>query len=350
MSCERCSSLPELKFSGKKVYIFSPVEDLREKIEIILKENNYKIIKFSGGAEIEVQCFENLVMTLGSYENLTEMEHSDIQILPLDEETLNPSSLNNIKTLKTWFSIIQSKELINMLDNSSFTTHFQPIVVANSQKIYGHETLIRGVMENGDIMSPFQMFKMAKNSNLVFNLDRQAREINIMNSYKHKLDSKIFINFTPTAIYDPEFCLRSTMAKIQEYNIAPERIVFEVIETEDVSDINHLKKILEYYRKKGFKIALDDLGSGYASLNRLFNLKPDYIKVDMDIVQGIQKDKVKQSIFKAIVDISKNSGIKTIAEGVETKEELDYVVSEGADLIQGYYYSKPSANPFKFNI
>ena len=348
MSCERCSCVPETKFRGKKVYIFSPVQDLIEKIEIILKDKSYNMINFSGGVEIETECFEDLIVTFGKYESLTEMEYSDIQILPLDGKELNPSSLNNSKTLKMWLSIIESRELITMLEKESFTTYFQPIVDAKSEYIYGHETLIRGILENGHIMSPFQMFKMAKDSNLIFNLDRQARETNIINSYKHKIDSKIFINFTPTAIYDPEFCLRSTMAKIQEFNIKPERIVFEVIETEEVSDINHLKRILEYYRNEGFKIALDDLGSGYASLNRLFNLKPDYIKVDMDIIRDIHKDKLKQSIFKAIVSISKNSGIKTIAEGVETKEELDYVVSKGADLIQGYYYSKPTSAPFKF--
>lgn len=348
MTCERCSSVPELKFNGKSVYVFSSVEDLRQKIEVVLKEKNYHTTNFKGGIEIEVECFESLINSLGSYKGLTTMEHSDIQILPLNGESLDPSELNNIKTLKMWISIIESKELMTMLETNSFTTYFQPIVVAGSQEVYGHETLIRGVMENGKIMAPDQMFKMARDSSLVFNLDRQAREINITNADRHKLDSKIFINFTPTAIYDPEFCLRSTMAKVKEYNISPERIVFEVIETEEVSDINHLKKILEYYRKEGFQIALDDLGSGYASLNKLFNLKPDYIKVDMDIVRDIHKDTVKQSIFKAIIAISKDSGIKTIAEGIETKEELDYVISEGANLIQGYYYSKPMDIPFKF--
>lgn len=237
-----------------------------------------------------------------------------------------------------------------MLEKNSFTTYFQPIVVANTREIYGHETLLRGIKENGQIMQPFQMFNMAKDSNLLFNLDRQARETNITNSYKNKLDSKIFINFTPTAIYDPEFCLRTTMEKIKEFDISPERIVFEVIETEEVEKIDHLNRILDYYRKEGFQIALDDLGSGYASLNRFFNLKPDYVKIDMDIVRDIHKDKVKQSILKAILDISKNSGIKTIAEGIETKEELDFVVDAGADLIQGYYYSKPLATPFKFTV
>lgn len=197
-------------------------------------------------------------------------------------------------------------------------------------------------------MAPFELFKMAKDSNMLFNLDRQARETNITNSFKHKIDSKIFINFTPTAIYDPEFCLRTTMEKIKEFDISPERIVFEVIESEDVLKIEHLNRILDYYRKEGFQVALDDLGSGYASLNRLFNLRPDYVKIDMDIVRDIHKDKVKQSIFIAIMDIAKNSGIKTIAEGIEVKEELDFVKQAGADLIQGYYYSKPLERPFKF--
>lgn len=348
MSCERCTCVPNLKFDKNNIYIFSSVQELVEKIEIILKQKNYKITCFDGGLEVYVDCFEELLKVLKNYEDLIDLEHEDIQILPLDSDVLTPSSLNNAKTLKTWLSISDSKELISMLENNSFTTHFQPIIQANNEKIYGHETLIRGIKENGNIMPPFELFKMAKDSNMLFNLDRQARETNIINSYKQKINSKIFINFTPTAIYDPEFCLKTTMERIREFDISPDRIVFEVVESEQVLKIEHLNRILDYYRKEGFKVALDDLGSGYASLNRLFNLKPDYVKIDMDIVRDIHKDKVKQSILLAIINIAKNSGIKTIAEGIEVKEELDFVKQAGADLIQGYYYSKPLETPFKF--
>lgn len=349
MSCERCTKVPTLNFNVQKIYIFSEIQDLVEKISSILEKNNYKYKSFNSGVELTTTSFETLLIDLKNHENLIEMEHSDIQILPLESSELTPCSLRDIKTLKMWLNIAESKELIDMLEHNSFTTHFQPIVNANRREVYGHEALLRGVKENGGIVSPFQLFKMAKDSNLLFNLDRQAREINIANSYKHKLNSKIFINFTPTAIYDPEFCLRSTMEKIREFDIKPEQIVFEVVESEEVSEISHLKRILDYYRSEGFKVALDDLGSGYSSLNKLFNLRPDYVKIDMDIVRGIEKDKVKQSILKTIINISKESGIMTIAEGVETKEELDFVVDSGADLIQGYFYSKPLKKPFKFN-
>ena len=348
MSCERCTNVPKLKFNGKKIYLFSQVEDLVEKISSILQQKNYKFKSFKGGVELVAESFEKLLIDLKNYDNLIDMEHDDIQVLPLETCELSPSSLSQIKTLKRWLSIIESRELIDMLEHNSFTTHFQPIVYANGKEVYGHETLLRGIRKNGDIMSPLQMFKMAKDSNLLFNLDRQARETNITNSYKHKLNSKIFINFTPTAIYDPEFCLRTTMEKIKQFDISPDRIVFEVVESEEV-EVSHLNRILEFYRKEGFQIALDDLGSGYGSLNRLFNLRPAYVKIDIDIIRDIHKDKVKQSILKAIVNIAKDSGIMTIAEGVETKEERDFVVDAGLDLIQGYYFSKPLKGPFEFS-
>ena len=191
------------------------------------------------------------------------------------------------------------------------------------------------------------MFKLARESDLLFNLDRQARETCIINSAKEKIDKKLFINFLPTVIYNPELCLKSTIALIDKFGFKPEDITFEVVETEDISDTDHLNTILSFYRKKGFKIALDDIGSGYSSLNNISKFCPDYIKVDLEIIRDIDKNKLQQEIFKALVAISKTTDIKVLAEGVETKEELDFVVENGATLIQGYYFGKPTKKPLK---
>ncbi len=159
---------------------------------------------------------------------------------------------------------------------------------------------------------------------------------------------RLIKNFLPSVIYDPNVCLRTTTALIHKYNLNPKNIVFEVVESEEISDTDHLLNILDFYRERGFNIALDDMGSGYSSLNRLIRLNPDYIKIDMEIIRDIHKVELKQAIFKSLVSISKNANISILAEGVETRKELEYVVVNGANLVQGYYFGKPSEEPLLY--
>lgn len=242
-------------------------------------------------------------------------------------------------------SIIDSEDLIYILENNSILTYFQPIVDVKSKSIYGYELLSRGLKKDTSIMSPFEMISLARESNLIFNLDRQFREAAITNAAKNKIDKKLFINFLPSVIYDPNECLKTTIALIHKYKINPDQITFEVVETEDITNTDHLTNILDFYRDRGFKIALDDVGSGYSSLNNLIKLKPNYIKIDIEIIRDIHKNKLKQAVFESLLSMVKDTSIKTLAEGVETREELEYVVKNGVDLVQGYYFGKPEKEP-----
>ena len=201
----------------------------------------------------------------------------------------------------------------------------------HDKSIYAYEALVRGVKDDGTLMYPDILFRKSKANDQDFKLDRLCRETALKTAAAKKITQKLFINFIPTAIYDPEFCLAAT----------------EVVETELVKDQDHLKKILNYYRRKGYKIALDDVGEGYSSLNMLIELKPDIIKVDRNIIDGIDKNELKQSVYKALYSIAKEHGIQVLAEGVETKYELEMVQSIGVDFVQGYYFAKPSPEPIR---
>jgi len=108
-----------------------------------------------------------------------------------------------------------------------------------------------------------------------------------------------------------------------------------------------LKNILNFYKSKGFMVALDDVGSGYSSLNMIVQLLPDIVKVDREIVKDIDKNRANQSVFTAIVNIAKENNITVLAEGIETKEEYLYLKDNGASLVQGYYFAKPSSEPIR---
>ena len=146
----------------------------------------------------------------------------------------------------------------------------------------------------------------------------------------------------PNAVYEPAACIRSTFEAARKYNFPIERIIFEVLERESVTDRPHLINIFEEYKRFGFKTAIDDFGAGYAGLNLLADFQPDIVKIDMDLVRNINDSKPKQAIVQGIVHICRQLGIKVLAEGIETKAERDFLLASGITLLQGYLFCEPA--------
>ncbi|MGP1385801.1 MAG: EAL domain-containing protein [Thainema sp.] len=255
---------------------------------------------------------------------------------------------SDIASLQRFINFCQSDWLVDMLANKQFVSHFQPIVsIQDTSQIFGYESLLRGLDEQGKIMSPAPMFKLAAESGLLPQLDQIARLSTIAQAAQHQIKEHIFINFAPTALYDPSFCLRSTVEAIDQAGIAHDRVVFEVVESDDPQDLAHLRSVLQYYRDAGFLIALDDLGSGYSSLNLLHQIRPDFIKLDMELVRDVHQDLYKASITEKLLEIAQQLDIRTVAEGIECTAELDWLRSRGANFAQGYLIARPSAVPAK---
>jgi EAL domain-containing protein (putative c-di-GMP-specific phosphodiesterase class I) len=232
-----------------------------------------------------------------------------------------------------------------MLREDRLTTAFQPIVEVNaSEQIFAYECLMRGE-EDGQLVAPYRMLEVARGADLMFQLDLAARLAAIKGAAKHKITGKIFINFNPTTIYDPVYCLRSTINTLSELGLSNEQIVFEVVESDQVTDLAHLKNIINYYRKVGFEGALDDLGSGFSSLNMLHELRPDYVKLDMQLIRNVHQDPYKASITGKLLEAANELHVQTIAEGIECSEEFEWVCEHGASFVQGYYIAKPALVP-----
>jgi len=238
--------------------------------------------------------------------------------------------------------------LVEMLAEQRLVSHFQPIVHArDTRNVFAFEALMRGVDREGKLVSPLRIMEMARKAELLYQVDLAARTTAIRESVKHGLHSPIFINFTPTAIYDPSFCLRTTVQAVREAGLTPADVVFEVIESDQVADVKHLLNIITYYRERGFRVALDDLGSGYSSLNLIHQLKPDIVKLDMELIRNVHLDTYKAAITEKLLQLAQQIGVQTIAEGIETVEELRWVRERGVDFVQGYLIAKPAAPPVR---
>lgn len=221
--------------------------------------------------------------------------------------------------------------------------HYQPIVNGDEQ-VFAYELLARFPKEDGSMIYPSEIFSAAKARGRLYALDRACR----MTAVKHAAvikEKKAFINFIPTSIYSPEFCLKSTTALAEELDINPIQLVFEVVESEKVEDIEHLKRILAFYREKGFEYALDDVGEGYSTMEMLGDIKPNYMKLDMKYVQGVSNDVKKQAIAQQFLEKAVEVGSTPLAEGIEEREDFEWLNEIGYKLFQGYYFGKPTANP-----
>lgn len=349
MSCTKCQSLPSISTNGGEVIISCDVIELATKMAHFLETEKINFdIKDPQTLMVSVECFESFLQHLYLAHLFNKLEREGIHLLFLKHsQILTPSSLKEIKSLQKYKDLMGATELSNLINKGALTTHFQPIVDLQSDTIYGYESLARGVSDEGNLIYPDKLFTWAREGDMLFYLDRACRESSLKTAAVKNIKNKVFINFIPTAIYDPEHCLQSTVKWAKQLEFDPKNIIFEVIESDYVEDLDHLKKILDFYKGEGFMVALDDVGSGYSSLNLIAKLLPNIVKIDRAIIDHIDTNEVNQSIFRAIAQIAHENNIIVLAEGVERLEEVAFCRANGADLAQGYYYGRPNAEPIR---
>lgn len=217
-----------------------------------------------------------------------------------------------------------------------FTMAFQPIVDVSDKTIFGYESLVRGLNNEGAASILSQL-----NDTNRYRFDQSIRVKAIELAKKLGLQGMLSINFLPNAVYKPETCIRATLEVAAEMDFPTDRIMFEVTEGEKVQDNHHLKNIFIEYKKHRFTTAIDDFGAGYAGLNLLADWQPDIIKLDMALTRNINSDSVRRALVSGIIFICKQLDIKVIAEGIETKEECLTLIDEGVTLFQGYFFARP---------
>lgn len=220
-----------------------------------------------------------------------------------------------------------------------FSMAFQPIVDVTGQAIFAYEALVRGPEGQGaySVLS-----QVGDGNRYAFDQQCRVKAIELATALGlPQTGALLSINFMPNAVYEPRACIKLTLAAAIRTGFPLDKIIFEFTEDEKL-DADHLLNILRTYRAMGFKTAIDDFGAGYAGLGLLSKFQPDIVKLDMDLIRGIDRDRVKQKIVQAMIALLGDLGIQTICEGVETVEELGVLQDLGVDLIQGYVLAKPS--------
>ncbi len=234
--------------------------------------------------------------------------------------------------------------LFHLLDTNSLSSWFQPIFSRQNGEIYGYEALTRvrdGVAPNFDIS---KLFAKAQAEGIIASLDMQCRENAFCRAAELSFLQKnayLFVNICPGTLMHPDHRGGITDRLAEDSGIPKDRIVLEITEQESIKNYDLFQRSIDHYRKRGYKIAIDDFGVGYGGLKMLSIVEPDYVKIDRHFIDELDRYPFKYNLVDAMATVCHKLGITVIAEGIERQEELDIVSRFGIDLFQGYYLERP---------
>lgn len=234
--------------------------------------------------------------------------------------------------------------LIEILEQRQLNALFQPIINMQRGEIVGYEGLIRGPSDS-PLHSPLNLFKVARTNNLSVEVEHMCRRVVLERFAELKLPGKLFLNVSPDLLLQPRAKHGETLGYIHQVGLNPDRVIIELTENQPTYDYELMREAVKHYRGMGFQIAIDDLGEGFSSLRLWSELRPEYVKIDMHFVQGINHDPVKLQFVRSIQEIAEKSGTIVIAEGIETQTELLLIRDLRIACGQGYHIARPQATP-----
>ncbi|MGA1846602.1 EAL domain-containing response regulator [Deferribacter abyssi] len=319
-----------------------------------LEELNSK--KFAKSVAI-ISGMDNSI--LESVENL--VKHYNIPVLGVFSKPFNFSVLRRlmenfksvvlekIESSKTHKSIEKDNlynkdEILFAIKNKEFLLYFQPQINLFNNEIVGFEALARWFHKEDGIVSPFKFISIIESDlemQYLFTMQIFDKAVEFMKR-SCEISSNIYVSiniFVNLLEYDKFF--DELVNKVNISGISPNQVVLEITESGLANDMDKVLSSLTRFRLKGFKLSIDDFGTGYSSLAQLKAIPFTELKIDRTFVRNIQKNEKNQGIVLSTKLLAEKLGLSIVAEGCETKEEVDYLKTIGCNIAQGFYYSKP---------
>ncbi len=238
----------------------------------------------------------------------------------------------------------QRQQIVQTILTENLHSIYQPIYQLRTKQVFGYEALVRGE-EKTALFNPADIFKNAVDFDLTFELDCLCRRMALRGVAGKTLGGKLFLNCLPTAIKDPGFQGDALRQLLSEIPLQPSDVVLEISEKESISNFALFREIRDHYSNLGFQIAVDDVGVGFSSLESIIELAPNYLKIDIALVRGIDTDRPRQEMLRTLNELARKLGAEIIAEGIERPAELDTVRQIGIRYGQGFLLGRPGALP-----
>ena len=315
-------------------------------VENVTERLNSKISRINIG-----DIWYNLRISMGVY--ICDKNEKDVQSI-VDKAIMAHDSVKGkyhvsygVFTEEFEQKMIRESEIENMMEeaikNKEFEVYYQPQISTKTEKMEGAEALVRWKKDENRI-SPSEFIPIFEKNYFIIKLDEYVYERVCENIQELKKEfkeiPKISVNISKESLIDSKF-LEKYEKIMKKYDIMPEEIELEITERTTVNNDIDIQKILNEVNQKGFSIAIDDFGTGYSSLNMLEIMPIDTLKIDKSFIDRIDISEEKTNFIEIIMFITKKLNLKTVAEGVETIEQVNYLKRWNCDLVQGYVYQKP---------
>jgi EAL domain-containing protein (putative c-di-GMP-specific phosphodiesterase class I) len=211
---------------------------------------------------------------------------------------------------------------------------FQPIVDARHKRLFGYEALMR--TKEPSLPHPGAILAAAERLDRLPALGRHVRRLTAEAFAAAPRDATLFVNLHPNDLLDPELFHPN-----RPLSLLADRVILEITERSAIDDIKDIQARVASLREMGFRIAVDDLGAGYAGLSSFVALSPELVKLDISLVRDVHRSEVRQRLVASMTSLCKDMKMLVVAEGVETAEERDCVAASGCELLQGYLFARP---------
>ncbi|MBO4280759.1 MAG: EAL domain-containing protein [Lachnospiraceae bacterium] len=322
---------------GNDEFVVAGVYDREPDVKDMIREikNRLKTINQFGGKQYTIDIvYTTLTQKITKEEQIEEFTNDVLA----QKKNLKQGSFSDSSEAVYELDPEECEAVRTLIEENGFAYLFQPIVDAKNGSIYAYEALMRSGSD--EKIPPLSILRYAETLGRLYDIEKltfwNVAEIMMRNSNVFT-DRKMFLNSIPkVTLKDKDF----KDFTLQYPGVLP-NIVIEFTEQTELSE-EQLDAIRKRSGVHGFRVAIDDYGTGYSNVTNLLNYMPDYVKIDRNLIAGIEADSKKQYFVANIVEFARENGFLALAEGVETKEEMDAVIRLGVDLIQGFYTARPS--------
>ncbi len=251
---------------------------------------------------------------------------------------------SNTTRMNVLRSIFMETHMLNRLNEGEFYLEYQPLVDAADKKLISFEALLRWNNEKWGDIYPDEFIPIAEKSNVIVHLGRFVIEssCSFISDYNqlHKTNLSISINSSVAELVDPNYA-SFILEMLFKYNLKPQNLTIEITESIMYNHESQVTKQLRYLKELGIRISLDDFGTGYASLNNMINTPLSEVKIDRSIMNEVISSQLLYKFMTSIVSLCHDHDVHVVAEGIEHLEMADKALEMGANILQGYLYSRP---------
>jgi len=273
----------------------------------------------------------------GLTDGLSKIERDAIHVIALERGALATlRDIQRLVSLEQHMNRLRSAWLVRKVADDALTVSFDPISYADApDEIFASAAVVAALDEDGRRTSAAEVFHLARDADFLSALDRTARLTAIRGIAKARIEGPVFVSFAPSAIYDPRFCLKTTLAEAERCDVTPEAIIFSILSADGGADVDHLENVLRYYVENGFKTAMTISARREASFDLLQRLKPSVLIIEAELIEGVRVDPHREVVARKLIEIAQRLQIETVVQGVDTVEDCEWAYSQGASYVQG---------------